>query len=112
MWLAIPKPRHCLIAIVVLALGARLAVAVLTRSWVFPSDRNFWGFAYEMGQIAASLALGNGFSWPDWSELPAGPTAWMAPIFPLIMAGMFKIFGIFICKLQWRLNSSSLSCLY
>src|SRR5439155_5543357 len=89
------RPRTLLIGIVVLALGTRLAVAMLTKSWVFPSDSNFFSFGYEMGQIAASLAQGNGFSWPDGSVWPPGPTAWMPPVYPFIMAGMFKIFGIF-----------------
>jgi 4-amino-4-deoxy-L-arabinose transferase-like glycosyltransferase len=84
-----------LIGIVGLALGTRLAVAMLTTSWVFPSDGNFWSFGHEMGQIAASLAMGNGFSWPHWSNYPQGPTAWMAPVHPLLMAGAFKVFGIY-----------------
>jgi 4-amino-4-deoxy-L-arabinose transferase-like glycosyltransferase len=89
------QPDTLLIAVVVLALSARLGVAMLTNSWVFPSDDNFWSFGYEMGQIAASLAMGNGFSWPEWSAYPPGPTAWMPPMYPLIMAGFFKIFGMF-----------------
>jgi 4-amino-4-deoxy-L-arabinose transferase-like glycosyltransferase len=87
--------KHLLIGILVLALGARLAVAIMTASWVFPSDKNFWKFGYENGQIAASLAMGNGFSWPEWSNYPLGATSWMAPIYPLIMAATFEIFGIF-----------------
>jgi 4-amino-4-deoxy-L-arabinose transferase-like glycosyltransferase len=84
-----------LIGIVALALATRLTVAVLTTSWVFPSDGHFWEFGYEMGQIAASIAMGNGFSWPEWSPYPQGPTAWMPPVYPLVMAGAFKIFGVY-----------------
>lgn len=84
-----------LIAIVMLAFGTRIAVAVVTASWVFPSDGNFWKYGYEMGQIAASLAMGNGFSWPEWSTYPQGPTAWMPPVYPFIMAAAFKAFGIY-----------------
>jgi 4-amino-4-deoxy-L-arabinose transferase-like glycosyltransferase len=87
--------KNLLISIVALAFGTRLAVAILTTSWVFPSDGNFWTFGHEMGQVAASLAMGNGFSWPDWSSYPEGPTSWMAPVYPFIMAGAFKLFGIY-----------------
>jgi len=48
-----------------------------------------------MGQIASSLALGNGFSWPEWSAFPQGPTAWMPPVYPMMMAAAFKIFGLY-----------------
>jgi 4-amino-4-deoxy-L-arabinose transferase-like glycosyltransferase len=84
-----------LIGIAVFAFGTRVLVALLTTSWVFPSTKNFWEYGYEMGQIAASIALGNGFSWPEWSAFPAGPTAWMPPVYPYIMAGVFKVFGIY-----------------
>jgi 4-amino-4-deoxy-L-arabinose transferase-like glycosyltransferase len=87
--------KKLLIGIVVLALGARLAVAILTRSWIFPSDDNFRAFGYEMGQIASSLATGNGFSWPGQPGHQPVPTAWMPPVYPLIMAAVFKVFGIF-----------------
>jgi 4-amino-4-deoxy-L-arabinose transferase-like glycosyltransferase len=87
--------KKLLIGIVMLALAARFAVAMLTTSWVFPSNDNFWTFGYEMGQIASSLATGNGFSWPDKRGYLPTPTAWMPPAYPLIMAAAFKVFGIF-----------------
>jgi len=105
-----------LIAIVVLAFGVRLAVAIATTSWVFPSGNNNWKFGYEMGQIASSLAKGNGFSWPELDLYPQGPTAWMPPIYPFIMAATFKIFGIFsheaaMVLLLLQAIISSLTCI-
>ena len=83
-----------------LAIGARLVFAVLTTSWVFPTANHSWAFGHEMGQIAASLAMGNGFSWPEkvpypGTYTPGEPTAWMPPVYPFMMAGAFKAFGIF-----------------
>ncbi len=52
-----------------------------------------WTFAYEAGRVARSLASGHGFS--DPLKVPSGPTAWLAPVFPLILAGFFKVFGIY-----------------
>lgn len=89
-----------LAGIVVLAVGARLALAVATTSWVFPSANNWWEFGYEMGQIAASIAAGKGFAWPEDVPhpsiyYPGEPTAWMPPVYPYLMAAAFAIFGIF-----------------
>jgi 4-amino-4-deoxy-L-arabinose transferase-like glycosyltransferase len=109
--------KKLLICIVALAFGTRFAVAMLTTSWVFPNDDNGWHFGYEMGQIAASLAMGNGFSWPDWFPNLKGPTSWMAPGYPLIMAGAFKVFGIFSMQAAIALEffltiMSALSCIF
>src|SRR5690242_19383828 len=50
-------------------------------------------FAQETGNIAYSIASGKGFSNPFRRE--TGPTAWLTPIYPLVVAGTFKVFGIF-----------------
>src|ERR1051326_7929789 len=50
-------------------------------------------FAQETGNIAYSIASGKGFSNPFRRE--TGPTAWLTPMYPLIVAGTFKVFGIF-----------------
>jgi len=57
-----------------------------------PTDDNF-GFGFEMGRIAASLASGHGFSSPFGP--PAGPTAWEPPLYPYLTAGVFLLFGIY-----------------
>jgi 4-amino-4-deoxy-L-arabinose transferase-like glycosyltransferase len=46
---------------------------------------------YEAANIAQSLASGNGFSkpWPG-----AGPTAWLAPVMPAILAADMLVFGL------------------
>ena len=50
-------------------------------------------FAQETGNIAYSLASGRGFSNPFRRE--TGPTAWLTPVYPLLVAATFKLFGIF-----------------
>ena len=52
-----------------------------------------FGFGWETGRIARSIALGQGFSSPFQSG--TGPTAWLAPIYPYLLAGVFKIFGVY-----------------
>jgi 4-amino-4-deoxy-L-arabinose transferase-like glycosyltransferase len=49
-------------------------------------------FLNEAGNIAFSLAKGHGFSSPWWQE--TGPTAWLTPVYPWIVAIVYRIFGI------------------
>lgn len=50
-------------------------------------------FGFEMGRIARSLAMGHGFANPMLVD--TGPTAWVTPVYPWLLAGVFKIFGVF-----------------
>jgi hypothetical protein len=50
-------------------------------------------FLFESGNIAHSLATGHGFSSPF--RVDTGPTAWMTPAFPLLLAGIFRVFGAY-----------------
>ena len=86
-----------IICIIALAIGVRITVSLLTTSWVFPSKDNFWAYGHEMGQIASSIAMGKGFSWPDEFRRQ-GATAWMPPVYPLIISASFRIFGIYSQK--------------
>jgi len=47
----------------------------------------------EVSSIAAHLARGQGFSSPFLQD--TGPTAWIAPVWPFLVAGVFKVFGIY-----------------
>ena len=82
-----------LAATVLGALFIRLiVVAVVFRSVSAPTfDHNEFG--WEMGWTARSIALGRGFSSPF---LPiTGPTALVPPLYPYLLAGVFKLFGIY-----------------
>ena len=50
-------------------------------------------FLFESGNIAHSLATGHGFSSPF--RVDTGPTAWMTPVYPLLLAGIFRLFGAY-----------------
>ena len=50
-------------------------------------------FALEISSIAAHLARGQGFSSPFLID--TGPTAWVAPVYPILVAAVFKIFGVY-----------------
>jgi 4-amino-4-deoxy-L-arabinose transferase-like glycosyltransferase len=76
-----------------IALVLRVGWIILGHTYKFkPTDDNF-GFGFEMGRIAASLASGHGFSSPFGP--PTGPTAWEPPLYPYLTAGVFLVFGIY-----------------
>lgn len=66
------------------------------RTYRIPKLDSSFGFGFETGRIARSIALGQGFSSPF--QPTTGPTAWLAPIYPYILAGVFKVFGIYTIK--------------
>jgi 4-amino-4-deoxy-L-arabinose transferase-like glycosyltransferase len=56
-------------------------------------------FGEEVGRIARALATGYGFADPFRGH--TGPTAWVGPLYPLMLAGIFKIFGVFTPASAW-----------
>ena len=50
-------------------------------------------FQNEVGNVAAALADGRGFC--CLFRQATGPTAWLAPVYPLLLAVLFKLFGTF-----------------
>jgi hypothetical protein len=50
-------------------------------------------FENEAGSVAQALVQGNGFC--CLFRQPTGPTAWLTPVYPVILAGIFKISGVF-----------------
>jgi hypothetical protein len=51
-------------------------------------------YGYELGRVARAIAAGEGFSSP-LRDLATGPTAWFTPIYPYLVAGIFKVWGIY-----------------
>lgn len=79
--------------IVLFAFACRLAF-VLREGSLVPGDvLASVPFENEAGNIAQALARGHGFCCVF--RQPTGPTAWLAPVYPLFLAGIFKLLGIF-----------------
>jgi hypothetical protein len=85
-----------LLLIVLVALGARLGFAWNQERKIPREVIGEASFQQETGNIAYSLATGKGFSSPFRKE--TGPTAWLTPVYPLLVAGVFRVFGIFTAK--------------
>jgi hypothetical protein len=82
--------------------------------WISKIPEHSWTFGYEPGGIARSLVVGEGFSSPF--REPSGPTAWMMPVHPLLVALIFKFFGVYSLQAALAfltLNSvvSALTCI-
>ncbi len=86
------KAATSLALILVIALGARVAFAWNQERKMRADLVGLVPFLNETGNIAYSLAAGHGFSSPYWQE--TGPTAWLTPVYPVLVAGVFRVFGI------------------
>src|SRR5271165_2681020 len=102
------RTKSPLLWMVLAALAARVALVLYFRYYDFSGENGFFsllpfvpkavkdfpfGFGYETGAVAYSLATGHGFSSPFVGA--TGPTAWLAPVYPSLCALVFKIFGCF-----------------
>ena len=79
--------------IVTIALVLRVGWIVVGHTYKFKAADDNFGFGWEMGRIGASLASGHGFSSPFGPS--TGPTAWEPPLYPYLIAAIFKLFGIY-----------------
>lgn len=86
--------------IVWIALFVRIAYMTLARTWhirpYYPYD---FGFGYEMGRIARALVTGYGYADPFNGH--TGPTAWVPPLYPWILAAVFRLTGVYTALSAW-----------
>jgi hypothetical protein len=90
---SIERAATSLALIVMVAFGMRAGYA-WDQSRKLPREViGIASFQTETGHIAYSMATGKGFSSPFQRD--SGPTAWLAPVYPLLLAGIFKVFGLY-----------------
>jgi hypothetical protein len=94
--LRLQKVTTSLLLIVVVAVGVRLVFAWDQARKIPDIALASAPFEQETGSIARSIATGNGFSNPFGRQ--TGPTAWLTPVYPLLVAAAFKMFGIFTIR--------------
>ncbi|WP_254062426.1 glycosyltransferase family 39 protein [Acidobacterium sp. S8] len=83
------------------ALLVRVLYITITRSYRFHTFNDHFEFGWEMGRISRALAIGRGYADPFVSN--TGPTAWNPPLYPLILAAVFKIFGVYTKLSGWAI---------
>ena len=69
------------------------------HTYRFSHEMDNFGFGWETGRIARSLAAGQGFANPMHGI--TGPTAWVAPLYPFLLAAIFKLFGTYTLLSSW-----------
>jgi Dolichyl-phosphate-mannose-protein mannosyltransferase len=114
--------RHGLLRSAATSLPIMVVVALLLRvgfAWDYVGQNSRHAlavlpFLQESGNIAASLASGHGFSSPF--RIETGPTAWMPPAYPWLLAGIFRVFGVrsygsFLAAVALNILCSGFTCI-
>jgi 4-amino-4-deoxy-L-arabinose transferase-like glycosyltransferase len=99
---------------VLAAFAIRLVVVLFYFRQLPDVDLHYEQFGWEVGWVARALAGGHGFSSPVYPI--TGPTAMVPPLYTFLLAGVFKLFGIYTLTSGFiilSLNSlfSSLNCI-
>jgi 4-amino-4-deoxy-L-arabinose transferase-like glycosyltransferase len=84
---------HSPLWMVLIGFTLRVLYIWIAHTYKFRTNDDNFSFGWEIGRIAESIATGKGFSSPFYGD--TGPTAWAAPIYPYVVAGAFKLFGIY-----------------
>ena len=87
------KARTSFLWMVVIAFALRFSYIVLDHTYKFKTHDGNFSFGFEMGRIGQAIATGYGFA--DPFEGHTGPTAWEPPLYPYLIAGVFKIAGVY-----------------
>ncbi len=79
----------------------RVLYITIVHTYRIRPEEDHLQFGWEMGRIARALATGFGYADPFTGH--SGPTAWSPPLYPLLIAGVFKIFGVYTAASAWVL---------
>ena len=82
-----------------IGLVVRLLYITLAHTYRVRVILDHFQFGWEMGRIARAVVTGRGYADPFVGL--SGPTAWIAPLYPLLMAGVFKLFGVYTPQSAW-----------
>jgi 4-amino-4-deoxy-L-arabinose transferase-like glycosyltransferase len=97
---AYPTPRP-IWRIVWLALFVRIAYMTIAHTYRFRPYGDHFQYGWEMARIARAIVTGYGYSDPFNGH--TGPTAWVTPAYPLIIAAIFKLTGVYTLVSAWLL---------
>jgi hypothetical protein len=83
-----------------LGLAIRVIYITVARPYTFDGKlEDHFHFGWEMGRVAAALVGGRGYADPF---VPGtGPTAWLPPLYPLLLSAVFKLFGTYSLLSGW-----------
>jgi hypothetical protein len=82
-------------------LAVRVLYITIGHSYHFRTFQDHFQFGWEVGRIARALVTGYGYADPFTGH--TGPTAWSPPLYPLLLAGVFKLCGIYTPLSAWAI---------
>jgi len=77
----------------------RVLVITIGHTYRIRSGWDHFQFGWEMGRVARALATGYGYANPFVGH--TGPTAWVPPLYPLLIAAVFKLTGVYSAASAW-----------
>lgn len=77
----------------------RIAYITVAHTYRVRPFQDHFQFGWEMGRVARALATGHGYADPFVGH--TGPTAWVPPLYPLLMAGVFRLTGVYTALSAW-----------
>ena len=77
----------------------RVLYITLAHTYRIRLFQDHFQFGWEMGRIARALVTGYGYADPFVGH--TGPTAWVPPLYPLLLAAVFKLFGVYSALSAW-----------
>jgi 4-amino-4-deoxy-L-arabinose transferase-like glycosyltransferase len=77
----------------------RVLYITLAHTYRVRLTQDHFQFGWEMGRIARALVTGYGYADPFVGH--TGPTAWVPPLYPLLLAAIFKLFGVYSALSAW-----------
>jgi 4-amino-4-deoxy-L-arabinose transferase-like glycosyltransferase len=103
-----------LFSAVIIALLLRIGASLFCYPRLLDPQHDYFSFGWETGRIAASLALGHGYSAPFYGGTEA--TAWVPPLFPFLLSLVFQLLGVYtkasaIAILSLNSVFSALTCI-
>src|SRR6185503_6128073 len=85
--------RTSLFWIVAVAFALRFGYILIGHTYRIKGLEDNFAFGWEMGRIGRAIVNGRGFA--DPFGLPTGPTAWEPPLYPYLIATVFRIAGVY-----------------
>jgi 4-amino-4-deoxy-L-arabinose transferase-like glycosyltransferase len=76
-----------------IAFVLRFGYILIAHTYKIKGLEDNFAFGWEMGRIGRAIANGRGFA--DPFGLQTGPTAWEPPLYPYLIAGVFRIAGVY-----------------
>jgi 4-amino-4-deoxy-L-arabinose transferase-like glycosyltransferase len=94
MWIALKRLLGSPVFITGFAFAVRVLLLLYGSAHAPVEIRDNQPYGYELGRVARAIAAGEGFSSP-LRLFDTGPTAWFTPIYPYLVAGIFKVWGVY-----------------